>query len=39
MGGLFLKIEVNSIYEHQMFSREDSWCFLLEFCFGIGGMA
>lgn len=39
MDGLFIKIEVNSIYERQLFSSEDGWCFLLEFCLGLGGMA
>lgn len=24
--------------KHQLFSREDSWCFLLEFCFCIDGI-
>ena len=37
--GAFYKKEVNSIYKRQLFSREDSWCFLLEFCLGLGEMA
>lgn len=34
MGGLFLKIEVNSIYEHQLFSRKIAGVFSWNFVLG-----